>query len=285
MAFSIKKLSFLVLLFLFNSCSGHGQLDLIADLPHVLKEVSGIQTVKNSELIWMLNDGGNSNRIYGITRNGKLKKEIMINAKNHDWEDLTTDDKGNLYIGDFGNNHNARKNLVILKINSEDLSNTKNVDIERIQFYYPNQYKFPPKKKQLYFDTEAFFFYNDNIYLFTRSRVKGDYGKTSLYKIPATKGNHAATFISEFSSCNDLKCSITSATMSNDKKRIVLLSGNALLLFTDFEDDDFFSGKATQLPFNHTSQKEGVCFKNNNTLYITDEYSHGKGGNLYEFSF
>jgi hypothetical protein len=283
MVFSIKKLSSLVLLFLLNSCSGYGQLDLIADLPHVLKEVSGTQTVKNSDLIWMLNDGGNSNRIYGLTSKGKLKKEIIINAKNHDWEDLTTDDKGNLYIGDFGNNHNARKKLVILRINHKDLSDSKNVDIERIRFYYPNQHKFPPKKKQLYFDTEAFFFYNDNIYLFTRSRVNGDYGKTSLYKIPATNGNHAATFISEFTSCNDLKCSITSATISNDKKRVVLLSSNALLLFTNFEDDDFFSGKVTQLPLNHTSQKEGVCFKNNNTLYITDEYSHGKGGNLYEF--
>ena len=285
MVFSLKKLSSLVLLFLLNSYSGHGQLDLIADLPHVLKEVSGIQTVKNSDLIWMQNDGGNSNRIYGLTSKGKLKKEIIVNAKNHDWEDLTTDDKGNLYIGDFGNNHNARKNLVILRINHKDLSDTKNVDIERIQFYYPNQHKFPPKKKQLYFDTESFFFYNDNIYLFTRSRVKGDYGKTSLYKIPAINGNHAAAFISEFTSCNDLKCSITSAAMSNDKKRVVLLSGNALLLFTNFEDDDFFSGKVTQIPLNHTSQKEGVCFKNNNTLYITDEFSHGNGGNLYEFGF
>ena len=285
MVVSIKKLSSLVLIFLLNSCSGHGQLDLIADLPHALKEVSGTQTVKNSDLIWMLNDGGNSNRIYGLNSKGKLKKEIKINAKNHDWEDLTTDDKGNLYIGDFGNNHNDRKNLVILKINHKDLFNTKNVDVERIQFYYPKQHKFPPKKKQLYFDTEAFFFYNNNIYLFTRSRVKGDYGKTSLYKIPATTGNHAAKFISEFTFCNNLKCSITSAVISNDKKRVVLLSGKMLLLFTNFEDDDFFSGKVTHLLFNHTSQKEGVCFKNNNTLYITDEYSYGKGGNLYEFGF
>jgi hypothetical protein len=285
MRFSIKKLSSLVLLLLLNSCSGYGQLEFIADLPHGLKEVSGTQTVKNSDLIWMLNDSGNSNRIYGLSTKGKLKKEIKINAKNHDWEDLTTDDKGNLYIGDFGNNYNTRKNLVILKINNKDLSATKNVDVEYIEFYFPDQHKFPPKKKQLYFDTESFFYYNGYIYLFTRSRVKGDYGKTSLYKIPATNGNHAATFISEFSFCSKLKCSITSAAMSNDKKSVVLLSGKALLLFTNFVGDDFFSGKVTQLPLNHSSQKEGVCFKNNNTLYITDEYSNGKGGNLYKFDF
>jgi len=285
MAFSIKKLSFFLLLLFLGSCSNYGQLKLIADLPNFLKEVSGTQTVKNSTLIWMLNDGGNPNRIYGLSTKGKLKKEIIINAKNHDWEDLTSDNLGNLYIGDFGNNQNDRKNLVILKIDHNDLVATKNVEVERIEFQYPNQHKFPPKKKHLYFDTESFFFYKDSIYLFTRSRVKDNYGKTSLYKIPAIEGNHTAEFISEFIFCDELKCSITSAAISTDRKKIILLSSNTILLFTDFKGDDFFSGKVTQLPLNHKSQKESVCFKDDNTLYITDERSHGKGGNLYEFRF
>jgi len=285
MFISIKKLSFLLSFLFLSSCSNYGQLKVIADLPNFLKEVSGTQTVKNSALIWMLNDGGNANKIYGLSPKGKLQKEIYINAKNHDWEDLTSDDNGNLYIGDFGNNHNTRKNLAILKISNNDLASAKNIAIKRIRFEYPNQHKFPPKKKHLYFDTEAFFFHNDSIYLFTRSRVKGDYGKTSLYKIPATEGYHVATFISEFTFCDELKCSITSAAISSDKKKVVLLSYDTLLLFTDFKADDFFNGKVTQLALNHTSQKESVCFKDDNTLYITDERAHGKGGNLYEFGF
>jgi len=280
---SIKKLTFLVLILLLCSCSNYGQLEVIADLPNYLKEVSGTQTVKNSDLIWMLNDGGNANKIYGLTTKGKLKKEIIINAKNHDWEDLTTDDNGNLYIGDFGNNRNDRKNLAILKINNEDLSGSKNVDIDRIRFFYPEQQKFPPKKKHLYFDTESFFFYNDSLYLFTRSRVKGDYGKTALYKIPATTGNHAATFISEFTSCSGLKCSITSVAISSDKKKVVLLSSDTVIVLTKFKGDDFFNGNISQLVFDHSSQKESVCFKNDSTLYITDEKGHGLGGNLYKF--
>ena len=279
--FSIKKLPILLLLIL-NSCTNFGQLKIIADLPSSLKEASGIQTIKNSNLIWVLNDGGNSNKIYGLSAKGQLKKEVIINAKNHDWEDLSSDNNGNLYIGDFGNNHNNRKNLAILKINNKDLSDSKNVDIERIKFYYPNQHKFPPKKKHLYFDTESFFFYNDSIYLFTKSRVKDDYGKTSLYKIPAEKGNHAAKFISEFNFCNELKCSITSVAISFDKKKMVLLNHDTVLIFTDFNGDNFFSGKVTQLPLNHRSQKEGICFKDNNTVYIVDERAHGEGGNLYE---
>ena len=258
-------------------------MEVVADLPGSLHENSGIQLIHNSNLLWALNDGGNKSRIYGINTKGKIIKVVTINAKNNDWEDLTSDPKGNLYIGDFGNNYSNRKNLAILKVKAKHLKNKKNADVERIRFYFPEQKKFPPKKGKLYFDTESFFFYNGNLYLFTRSRVKGDYGKTSLYKIPATVGNHAAEFISDYSSCKKSKCSITSAAMSKDQKKVVLLSSESVLLLTDFEGDNFFNGKIIKLSLDHRSQKEGVCFKDNKNLYITDERSHGSGGNLYEF--
>ena len=91
-----RRFNPLILLLFLTGCSGHGQLDFVTDLPTVLKEVSGIQTIQNSEFIWMLNDGGNPNKIYGLSTKGKIKKEITINAKNNDWEDLTTDNQGPL---------------------------------------------------------------------------------------------------------------------------------------------------------------------------------------------
>jgi len=283
MSFFIKKSFILILLIILINCSNYGQLDIVTRLPNVLSEVSAVQTIQNSDLIWMINDGGNPHRLYGVSRKGKIEKELIINAKNEDWEDLTSDDEGNLYIGDFGNNNSKRKDLVILKIKHADLQKDEDIDVQRIRFYFPEQKKFPPKKKQRYFDTESFIFLNGYLYLFTRSRVSDNYGKTSLYKIPAKEGNHAAEYISSFTFCNSLTCSITSAAISNDQKHIVLLSSDTVLLFTDFKADDFFSGKVTQLPLDHLSQKEGVCFKNDNTLYITDEKAYGTGGKLYEF--
>jgi len=284
MVLKLKKYSFVaIILLLFSCASDYGNLQFISNLPKPLKEISGIQTVNNSKFIWAINDGGNKNRIYGLNDKGNIKKIVVVKAKNNDWEDLASDDKGNLYIGDFGNNHNKRKNLSILKVKSEDLKNSKKVDVERIQFYFPDQKKFPPKRKEQYFDTESFFFLNDSLYLFTRSRVKGKYGKTSLYKIPATKGNHSAKFISEYTFGKDLKCSITSADISNDKKKVVLLTSDTVLLFTDFNNNNFFSGKVTQFPLDHISQKEGLTFKNDSTLYITDELFLGIGRKLYQF--
>lgn len=273
---------FLAIIFLASSCNT-GNLKVLGDLPKTLNEISGTETTINSDLIWTLNDSGNKPKLYGITTNGKIKHELKIDAKNNDWEDLSTDNQGNLYIGDTGNNDNARKNLSILKVNATQLQSDKKINVERITFSYPDQFKFPPKKSKRFFDCEAFFWHNNYLYLFTKSRSHKKYGKTTLYKIPATAGHHQAQFLGEFYTCDDLHCWITSADISPDGKKVVLLNHKSAWVFTDFKDDNFLNGKATELPFNHISQKESICFKDNNTLYITDEKAHGDGGKLYEF--
>lgn len=281
----LKKIFFLLSVLCLLSCTNFGELKLISNLSKSLEEVSGTEVVSSSKLIWMLNDKGNKSKIYGVSKKGKIVKVIKVNAKNNDWEDLTSDEKGNLYIGDFGNNESRRKNLAILKVNAKDLLSSKKVEVEKIRFYYPNQTNFPPKRKQLFFDAESFFFHKNSFYIFTKSRVKSKFGKTALYKIPATKGNHKAEFISDFNSCDEMNCWITSADISNDGKKVALLSPSSVLIFSDYNKDDFLSGKLTKMPFNYNSQKEGITFKDNNTILITDEKAHGVGGCLYELKF
>ncbi|WP_343330873.1 hypothetical protein [Polaribacter staleyi] len=278
----MKKIVIVFSFLLSVSCQNFGSLKLISDLSKDLEEVSGTEVVANSNLIWMLNDGGNKPKIYGVSDTGKIEKELTVKEKNNDWEDLTSDELGNIYIGDFGNNDSKRKNLVVLKVNHEDLTSGKKVKVEKIKFYYPNQTKFPPKKKQLFFDAESFFYYKNSLYVFTKSRVKNKFGKTSLYKIPAKEGEHEAQFISDFNSCDEMDCWITSADISNDGSKVALLSPSYVLLFSEYKNDDFLSGKLTKIPLNYASQKEGITFKNNNTLLITDEKAHGVGGNFYE---
>lgn len=273
----ISFFSFLLLI----SCQNFGQLTFVADLPKSLKEVSGVEFIDKTNYVWIINDGGNKSELYKISKKGNIKKDIKIKSKNKDWEDLTSDEKGSLYIGDFGNNGNYRKDLRILKINKKQLKK-KSVEPDKIEFYFENQKEFPPKKENMYFDCEAFFYFKKHLYLLTKSRVHKKYGKTFLYKIPAKKGKHIAKLIGEFENCNDLECWITSADISSDGKKVVLLSQKNILIFTDFKDDDFFSGKLKIIELKHRTQKEGICFKNNNTLLITDEKAHGEGGNLYE---
>ena len=216
-----------------------GNLTVIADLPRSLNEASGLEKTSHSDLLWMINDGGNKPVLYGLDTLGTIKKHIKIKAKNRDWEDLAADDTGNIYIGDFGNNSNDSKNLSILIINNKDLDTAKAITPKKISFTYPEQKKFPPKKKKRHFDCESFFYFNDSLYLFTKSRSSSDKGRTNLYQVPAKPGKYEAKYISSFSTCDDSGCWVTSADINDKKDQIVLLTEHSAFIFSDFKENDF----------------------------------------------
>ena len=276
------KISLMLLHILVFTACNTGALKTLANLPKTLNEVSGTEKTSNSSTIWMLNDSGNKAKIYAVNKKGTIKQTVQIKAKNHDWEDLTSDSKNNLYIGDFGNNLNDRKNLKILKFKQPQLKDTKIKDIAYITFKYEDQKNTPSKKKNMYFDCEAFFYFNNALYLFTKSRVKNNYGKTTVYKIPATQGDYVAKPIDSFFTGKDLEHWITSADISENGKKVALLTQQAVWVFQDFKGDAFFNGTHKVYPFKDKNQKEAVCFKDKNTLFITSEKGHDKSSKLYQ---
>ncbi len=258
-----KILAFSILL---NSCQT-GKLNVISDLPNSLKEASAVETVNGSNLLWTIEDSGNKNNIYGLNKNGKIVKDIDIsNSSNIDWEDLTSDSFGNLYIGDFGNNSKNRDDFTIYKVS--DLKSDKTT-AERINFILPKNLK--PK------DFEAFFLFNDYFYIFSKENKS-----SILLKVPNSIGKHTAEMITDFN-LDGKHNEITSADISDDGKTIILLNHEKLWKITNYETDRFFEGTVEEMTFGHGSQKEGICFKNNHSVYITDEKTKGEGGNLYEF--
>ncbi|CAM3461251.1 hypothetical protein [Flavobacterium chungbukense] len=254
-------------------------------LPKKLKEVSGISYFPETNILYTLEDSGNKNAIYAIDSKGKLAKTITVsNATNVDWEDITKDKSGNIYIGDFGNNDNERRDLCIYKVAKNQLSNDLAQAEYKISFSYPEQKEFPPKKKEMFFDVESFFEHSGYFYLFTKNRSKGFDGTAFIYKIKNAKGPQKAVKIGEFKTCNNYNhCVLTSATISPDGKKVALLSHDKVLIFKDFKGDLFHKGTQTQIELNHFSQKEAIVFKDNNTLLIADEKADKIGGNVYEF--
>ena len=269
----------------FTSCStyNYGQLKPIAELPEDLEENSGMVQLSSNH-IWFIEDSGNENEIYQVNLKGEITKTITVeNAENKDWEELAKDDNDNVYIGDFGNNKNERKDLTIYIIPNPEKVKGDEVSAEAITFNYPEQEKFPTKKKNRIYDSEAFFYLNGNLYLFTKDRSKPYSGMCSLYRIPAKPGDYEATLIDAFHFGDTFDTgSITSATISKNGKKVILLTHEMLYVLEDFKDDDFFTGKLTKLSMEHVSQKESVYFKNNNTVYISDEAEKKTTPRLYE---
>ena len=123
---------------IFFLCLSHSQ-NLTNDisLSKKIDETSGLEIVDGQFITH--NDSGGDPKLYYLDKNGKIVKERKIEGvKNHDWEDLTKDDKF-IYVADMGNNYDTRKNLSIIKI-PIDANNNLKTDI--IEFNYPEQNDF-----------------------------------------------------------------------------------------------------------------------------------------------
>ncbi|MBP4138365.1 hypothetical protein J3495_09715 [Flavobacterium sp. P7388] len=252
-------------------------------LPNSLKEVSGVGFWDKE--LFCIQDSGNKNEIVVLDTFGNSNRKITIlNAKNIDWEDLTFDKKGNLYIGDFGNNENKRKDLTIYKINNTELyKNSANYEY-KITFNYPEQREFPPNKKNLFFDCEAFFEFENNFYLFTKNHGKNFDGSSLVYKIPNKKGNHNAELIDTiYTDSKHKSFAITSAAIASNQKSFVVLTHSKIWHFS-INNSSITNSKSSSISLDSNSQKEAICFKNDQTVLIADEKVKNTGGNLYTIS-
>ncbi|MBA2422918.1 MAG: hypothetical protein H0V61_06800, partial [Chitinophagales bacterium] len=196
---------------------------------------------------------------------------------NHDWEDLAAGEDRKLYIGDFGNNHNSRHNLTIYVIEQDSSGNLENGMQPIITFRYPDQKEFPPPPTNWNYDCEAFFYYNDSLYLFSKNVSARNRGFTKMYRLSSEPGDYIAELIDSF----NIGEPVTAADISSDGKIIVLLTYFSLLVFTDYSNSDFFKGNAYQIRLKGYTQKEGICFATGNQLFIADEKRFVTGGKIY----
>ncbi|KAA0126386.1 hypothetical protein FY557_17870 [Chryseobacterium sp. SN22] len=256
-------------------------------LPKKLKEVSGIALSQDKKTLWAIEDQGNKNVVYGLNLQGGLTADVLVeNAENHDWEDITADAQGNLYIGDFGNNDNDRQDLSILKIDLNDAAQKSTRVIQETKFHYEGQTEFPPKKSNWLYDCEAFVEMNGNFYLFTKNRSKGFDGTFLVFKVPNQPGDFQAELIGKLKLKGGYSdAAITSAAINRTKDKIVLLNHKNIQVLTGFNADDFSKAEIHPVSLNHNSQKEAVVFLDDRTLLIADEKDKKTGGNVYGFNF
>jgi hypothetical protein len=243
-------------------------------LPDTVAESSGL--IFWDGLLWTHNDGNNQAAIYGIdTATGNIRKTIHLKGvKNYDWEDITQD-AGYIYVGDFGNNSGAFREMFIYKIHKGSITDDKAdvfVNAEEIAFEYADHDRLKKQMHEHNFDCEALFEFDKQLYIFTKNWADH---KTRMYSMPAKPDMYHVSPITTF----DVGGLITGADISRSGERMALVGYVDFIpfvcLFWDFKDNDFFGGKniRVDLPELAFVQTEGITFTTEDELFISCEAS------------
>lgn len=264
----------LVILLLFNLYSFQAQKKTklkiknfrVAYLDDSIKETSGLCFFNKSCLTF--NDGGNTSMLYELNQSdGKISSSKLIPVPNQDWEAITTDSTS-IFVGDFGNNLGARKDLCIYKIQFYD--NSVVPQTSKIEFLYSNQSDFFPRNLKHDFDAEAMIYLEGNIHLFSKEWLSK---KTSHYIIdPNSTTKQSLKPTEEFKT----KFMVTDATYFDQTLYLVgyTKSGRTyLMVFSKDSTATFFSSKPRKYKLGSLltiGQIEGITV-NKEGIYISGE--------------
>lgn len=221
-----------------------------------IRESSGIVASQQHEgVYWTLNDSGNPAVLYATKRTGELIQEIKIRGtRNFDWEALGIDDKGQLWIGDIGNNSRMRFDLNVTVVKEPDpFSTTETEVIAKYPYRYPDNNV----------DAEGLFIANGIPYI-----VSKEQSIAVLYRFPELKAGEKQVLerVGEFAAAR----LVTGAGISADGKRIALCTYNSLWVYHGTTDDLARTIKSKPWILPHNFQGEAICFEDYN-LFLTNE--------------
>lgn len=246
-------------------------------LPSVLQEVSGLYYA-GPDSLWWLNDSGDKPRLFLTDGEGRIKKEVLLPAQNRDWEDLTADDQGTIYIGDFGNNRSLRNDLKIY------IYHLETEQLDSIEYNYPDQSRFDKFTSYDYsFNLEGFFWYQDSLHLFSKCALPQSNYLTKHYVLSAEPGQQEAILRD---SLVLKKRAVTAAAIDAATGRVALLSYyyNRILgfwpvsratvfFFEDYPEGFFLRGKRWKKKASCliATQYESLDFLPDHYFYIASE--------------
>ena len=244
-------------------------------LPDKLDELSGIAFL-NDSIVIAHNDGGDEPRLYFLSKTGKLIHTCLIqNAKNVDWEGLCFDGQKYLYIGDFGNNNNQRKDLTIYKVDAHLAFQSDVAPAIAYNFSYPDQKEFPAKDPEKHYDAEALGYYKGKLYVFTKCRAEPWDGLSFVYQLSFEETKLSVKqlqplYIGPSGWWQD---AVTDVAIQDDI--CYVLTYNRLMAFKIAEGKLKFIGRIYLEPI---TQKEAVAVNKKGHIVVGDERSKMLGG-------
>ena len=234
----------------------------VGRLPRTVRESSGLARADTLSGLWTHGDAGTLANLTEFELSGTVRRTLSLAPlPNTDWEDLAQDPDGYLYIGDFGNNANQRRDLTIYRITRRAGPPV----VDTIAFRYPDQHAFPPSRGRRNFDCEAFYWDDDTLHLFSKDRGRQQW--TKHYVLPARPGRYVAVL------CDSIRLNrpITAAAISPDGRTVALLGYGGVFLFARQPGRRLFDGPKSFRALPTAGQAEGLVFLTDSTFVVDNE--------------
>lgn len=237
------QLKFAWVLVLGTSCvSCEGAADVVQigkiDNPKITESSGVAASRQHTNVFWTHNDGGKSETLFAITREGKTLGEFkVLGAKIDDWEDIAIDNEGHLYIADTGDNDAKRKRVTVFRVDEPDPSVPGGSvrATHKWHLHWPNG----PV------DCEGLFVYGTNGYLVTK--VKND-RRAEVYRFQLDAiESQALTFVAKLT----IDSPVTGADISANGVAVAFVSSTGAFVY---RIDGDISKLAQALPY-HTRFK------------------------------
>jgi hypothetical protein len=232
-----------------------------------IREPSGLVRSRTYPgIFWTHGDSGDKPRIFAIDAGGELIAEFEVEGARHrDWEDIAIDDSGHLYVGDFGNNANTRRDLVVYRIPEPDPSKgegSADADLA-LAFRYADQERYPDLRR-MNFDAEALFWMEGALHILTKHRTDR---RSTLYRLAATPGATEASLepvarLELSTGCPSLLGNVTAADLHEDGRHLALLTYRALFILVRSPEGEqpFRIVRRITLRSHRTRQVESVAW-------------------------
>ena len=252
-----------------------------------LSEASGLAASRSHHgIFWTHNDSGGGSEVFGIDRARNIICRVAVaSAKNQDWEAIAADRDGYLYIADFGNNENRRRDLAIYRVPeprncSSGTGSTKSVKARALLFRYEDQVSFPDRKR-LNFDAEALFVFqpsrgkNPELYILTKHRSDTE---TTLYRLKAVFGTdvQVAERVDSFDVGGHdhwFGGKVTGVAIHPDQTRFAVLTYHAVYIFklmNERPNFEYLTGRVS-LSTTVTQQVEGISWAGDSLMVINEQ--------------
>jgi len=262
-------------------------------------EMSGIVRSPQFDNVWWVhNDSGDRPRLFAIDSTGTAHLApwradryvtgaaavdtnarpawpglALGNAAHIDYEDMAAEDSV-LYVGDIGNNGNARRDLGIYVIPEPYYYARRTRPMRHLRIRYPDQETFPAEKWD--YDAEGLFVDDGTVYVLTKRRKGQQISQldpgTTLYRLDTDHPHRVNTL-----TLVDRHPSIpppTAAALSPSGDRLAVLSTTGVWIFPRPESGDRWLStdpRAISLPERRLKQAEAITWDDARTLRITNE--------------